>query len=314
VVRQPPPLRFWRATLIALVAAAAGCGTTRWTDTQRTATEQLLVTDAIDRAVNQISFRSLAGQTVFLDTQFLKLANPVLLNNDDPQYLVSSLRQHLLASGCIMKEKREDADYVVEARSGVLGTDRHDLLYGIPQTNLAGAPTVQGFGVPAAIPEIPLAKKTVQRGVAKIAVFAYHRETGRPIWQSGTSLVASNARNTWFFGVGPFQSGTIHDGTQFAGREIANPLANNQETDEDGPLWVTKEAYFEHPKVGETKPESKPQVSVAKEPKKPDAAPAKPAAFKEGPPVPTAKPKPQPSAARLPDVRTSDRGTRLWPY
>jgi hypothetical protein len=310
------PNRLVCSTLLAAgLIAAAGCGTTRWTDTQRTATEQILVTDAIDRAVNQISFRPLAGQTVFLDTQYLKLANPALLNNDDPQYLISSLRQHLLASGCILKEKREDALYVVEARSGVLGTDRHDLLYGVPQTNLAGVAPVQGFGVPAAIPEIPLAKKTVQRGVAKIAVFAYHRETGRPIWQSGASQVASNARNTWIFGVGPFQSGTIHDGTQFAGRELSNPLSNNHEADENGPLWVTKEAFFEHPKTAsETKPETKTDASVAKEPPKPDATPAKPASIKETAPATSAKPQREPSAARSPAVRTGQRAKRLWPY
>jgi hypothetical protein len=302
------PLTYKPLSLPLALLALAGCGTTRWTDTQRTATEQLLVTDAIDRAVNDINFRPLAGHTVFLDTQYVKLANPMLMNNDDPQYLISSLRQHLLASGCVMKEKREDAEYIVEARSGVLGTDRHDLLYGVPQTNLSGMASVQGFGVPAAIPEIPLAKKTVQRGVAKIAVFAYHRETGRPLWQSGTSQVASNARNTWFFGVGPFQSGTIHDGTQFAGRELANPLSHNQDGSEESPLWVTKEAFFEHPKpLAEAKPESKPEAklesktesAVAKEPPpKKEAAPAQPASFKEGPPVPS------PSTARK----------NLWPY
>jgi hypothetical protein len=253
----------------------------------------------------------------------MKLANPALLNNDDPQYLISSLRQHLLASGCVMKEKREDAEYIVEARSGVLGTDRHDLLYGVPQTNLSGMASVQGFGVPAAIPEIPLAKKTVQRGVAKIAVFAYHRETGRPIWQSGSSQVASNARNTWIFGVGPFQSGTIHDGTQFAGRELSNPLGHHQIGDEDGPLWVTKEAFFEHPKPladakTEPKPESKPEPkSVAKNdapvakdasPKQ-EAAPAQPATFKDGPPVPAPS---TVSPSKAPPSSASR--TKLWPY
>ena len=40
--------------LAALLATAlAGCGTTRSTDTGRTATEQLLISDAIDRAVHE---------------------------------------------------------------------------------------------------------------------------------------------------------------------------------------------------------------------------------------------------------------------
>ena len=64
------------ALALVMAACAVGCGTTRWTDTQRTATEQLLVTDAIDRAVSQVNLRSLAGHTVFLDVQFLQ--RPVL--------------------------------------------------------------------------------------------------------------------------------------------------------------------------------------------------------------------------------------------
>jgi hypothetical protein len=214
----------------------AGCGTTRSTDTSRTATEQLLISDAVDRAVSEINFRVLAGRKVYFDPQYLKVANA-----DDNQYLTSTLRQHLLASGCVLSEKREDAEYVVEARSGAVGTDRHDLLYGLPATNLGTISPVPG--VPAAIPEIPFAKRTSQRGVAKLAVFAYERDSGEPIWQSGVSQYTSNSRNVWVLGVGPFQSGTIYRGTNFAGREIPNPLAENHIQSKE-PVWVTKEARF----------------------------------------------------------------------
>jgi hypothetical protein len=228
------------ATLV-LLSALAGCGTTRSTDTSRTATEQLLISDAVDRAVSDINFRVLAGRKVHLDPQFLKVANPVDHQFADNQYLTSTLRQHLLASGCVLEEKREDADFIVEVRSGALGTDRHELLYGIPATNLGALAPVPG--VPTAIPEIPFAKRTSQRGVAKLAVFAYERATGEPVWQSGVSQYASNSRNVWVLGIGPFQSGTIFRGTNFAGRELPNPLAAHA-NDERGPVWVTKEARF----------------------------------------------------------------------
>jgi hypothetical protein len=214
-----------------------GCGTTRWTDTNRTGTEQLVVSDAVDRAVSGINFRALSGKQLFLDHQFL--AGTV-----DEKYLISSLRQHMLASGCTLKDKREDADYIVEARSGALGTDRHDLLFGVPQTNIGAVVSVPG--VPTQIPEIPLAKRTVQKGIAKVAVFAYHRESGRPVWQSGVSMVRSDASNTWIFGIGPFQRGTIHPSTVFAGEQITYPLSRrDDEEDEDVDLLVTHEALFE---------------------------------------------------------------------
>ncbi|MEI8227755.1 MAG: DUF6655 family protein [Planctomycetota bacterium] len=59
------------AILLPLVASLAGCGTTRMSDSKRTATEQLLVSQAIDRAVMQVDVRPLAGRKVFLETAFM---------------------------------------------------------------------------------------------------------------------------------------------------------------------------------------------------------------------------------------------------
>jgi UTP--glucose-1-phosphate uridylyltransferase len=54
---------------IAVIALSTGCGTTRWSDSKRTATEQLLISDAVERAVMQIDMRPLAGQTSFTRQQ-----------------------------------------------------------------------------------------------------------------------------------------------------------------------------------------------------------------------------------------------------
>src|SRR5215471_20738167 len=81
--------RCWAISVLGLVM---GCGTTRMTDTQRTATEQLLISNAVDQTVSQLDFRILAGKSVYLDPQYLD-------NVADRGYLVSSLRQQLLACG-----------------------------------------------------------------------------------------------------------------------------------------------------------------------------------------------------------------------
>jgi hypothetical protein len=201
------------AILAAVALPLAGCGTTRSTDTTRTATEQLLVSDAIDRAVQSMNLQTLAGQTVFLDDS--KLTDVV-----DKNYLISTLRQYLLANNCQLRDKREDADFVVEARAGAVGTDRNDLLFGLPSMNVPQIPLVQP--VPAVIPEIPIAKRKDQRGIAKIAIFAYHRQTGAPVWQSGLVHQESSANDVWILGAGPFQRGTIYQGTEFAGSSIKN--------------------------------------------------------------------------------------------
>lgn len=221
------------------VIQLAGCGLTRSTDTVRTATEQLLISDAIDRAVQSMNLQTLAGRTVFLDDS--KLTGTV-----DRDYYISTLRQHLLASGCELHDKREEADFIVEARAGAIGTDRNDLLFGMPATNVPQIPLVQP--VPAAIPEIPIAKRKDQRGVAKIAVFAYHRVTGTPVWQSGIVRQESSANDVWILGAGPFQRGTIYEGTAFAGNAIKNdPSKEGAVPQNTSTARVTSETLFTPP-------------------------------------------------------------------
>lgn len=229
----------FRLAIALLCAAVLGCGTTKWTDTRRTATEQILLSSAMDRAVSQLDFRSLAGKNVFLDPQFIRGAT-------DSEYLISTLRQHMLASGCVLRDKKEEADYIVEVRAGAVGTDRNEVLYGVPATELP--PLLATTGIPRALPEIPFVKKTEQRGVARIAMFAYNSQTGRPVWQSGTIPVESTARDLWVFGAGPFQRGTIYDGTKFAGDRLSIPLIDPMSRrDSRDSFCVSDEAFFSEP-------------------------------------------------------------------
>jgi hypothetical protein len=196
-----------------LLGLAAGCGTTRMTDSTRTATEQLLISNAVDRSVSQFDFTGLAGKKVYFDAQYLD-------GTVDKGYVISSLRQHLLASGCLLQEERAKATYVVEARSGGVGTDHSSLLVGVPQMTVPALVP----GQPSQIPEIPLAKKNDQNGVAKIAVFAYNRQTGERVWQSGVIESQSSSKDVWVLGTGPFQKGSIRTRTTFAGEPIPSPF------------------------------------------------------------------------------------------
>lgn len=197
------------ALVAAVGASQPGCGTTRMTDTTRAASEMLLVSQAVDNAVAQIDCSDLSGKEVFLDTQYLD-------GTVDKGYLISSLRQHLLAHGAKLKEDRKSSVIVVEARSGAVGTDRHGLLVGMPQMSV---PAMMP-GQPTQIPEIALIKKTDMKGVAKLALFAYNRETGVALWQSGLKDARSTLKDTWVFGAGPFSRGTIRRRTELAGEEL----------------------------------------------------------------------------------------------
>ncbi|MBL8826658.1 MAG: hypothetical protein JNM18_06695 [Planctomycetaceae bacterium] len=181
---------------------------------------------------------------------------------------------------------------MVEARAGAVGTNRHDVLLGIPQTNLSAVSGVTG--VPAAIPEIPIAKSTQQKGVAKLAMFAYNQVTGQPIWQSGSFPVAADSRDTWVLGTGPFQRGTIYSGTNFAGSRLLLPFAKDKpEAIKPSPhVPVTAEATFtERPDVV---PPSRPQLATRPNP--PAGTPAGP------PPFQPAYPPSMPVPVKVPAV------------
>lgn len=207
-----------RRTLLWLVVLTAGCGTMRTSDTTRTATEQLLIAHSIDDTVSRLDFRMLAGKRVYFDAQYL---DGVV----DKGYLISSLRQQLLAGGCFLQEDRKKATYVVEARAGSVGTDDNGMLIGVPQMSI---PSVMP-GIPGMmIPEIALAKKSNRRAVAKVGVFAYNRLSGEPIWQSGIVQAISRQNNSWLCGAGPFQRGSLHRGTEFDDQHIVVPLLDRQ--------------------------------------------------------------------------------------
>lgn len=218
-LKRPPDS--WRLTtlharsMIWLIAGAAlilqcGCGST----TQRTATEQLLLSEAVDNSVNQIDFSPLTGCRVYLDTTPLKAATGQSTINGE--YLASALRQKILAARCLLQENRDAADIIIEARCGVLATNGHEVIYGLPASNgLSSLSTIGGGPVLPPIPEMSVGRMNVVAGMSKVAVFAYDRETREPVWQSGTLRAETNSRSMWVFGAGPYVRGNVYDRPRF---------------------------------------------------------------------------------------------------
>jgi hypothetical protein len=220
-----------RIGLLMWVAVASismcGCGNTQ----QRTATEQLVLSDAVDRAVRGIDFSPISGLDCWLDTSNIKPASePTSFVNEG--YIISSLRNQLAAAGCNLVAERDDAEVVVEARVGTLGSDHHEVTYGFPSNNLLSQAAVFIPTAPPVppLPDIAIAQKDDQTGAMKLAVFAYDAATGAAIWQSGIATAQSNGRDTWFLGIGPFQSGTIYEKSRFMGNRLRVPLRGARES------------------------------------------------------------------------------------
>lgn len=205
--------------LFALVLGASlltGCGTTN----QRTGTEQMLLSDAVDMSISRIDFRPLAGRRAYLDTTYIRPAPipgmPMQLVNAD--YVVSGLRQALFAAHCELVDNKDEAEIIIEPRLGTLGNNGHEVVYGVPQTNALAQASMafSGTSLLPPIPELSIGRSHAQFGLAKVAVFAYDKQTREPVWQSGIEKSESTAKNTWFVGAGPFQRGTIYEGYRFA--------------------------------------------------------------------------------------------------
>jgi hypothetical protein len=274
--RKRLPYSF-RGLALLLSLCLAGCG--RIVSTK--ATDQLIAGDAVDRSVAQIDFRLFSGKKVFLDTQFVNKTVPGV-GFVTSEYIVSSIRQKMMCDGCLLQEKTEEADFIIEMRVGALGADGHEIIFGMPPNNYASiAASVSPASSPAAailpsMPELSVAKKDDQMAAAKVALFAYNRHTREPIWQSGISESRSVVADRWFFGAGPFQKGNVYDPKKQSNSSLFTP----DDTESMKPDYFVERRFADPSKsLADTPPSSKTAVAAtpaAATPAVAAVAPAKP--------------------------------------
>ena len=99
--------------IVLLGVFAVGCTTATTTNTARTSTEQLLISNAVDRALDKVDFTPFSGRAVYLEEKYIDCV--------DKNYVIASLRHRLLASGATLVAA-DAAELIVEARSGGVGT------------------------------------------------------------------------------------------------------------------------------------------------------------------------------------------------
>jgi len=259
--------RFRPLPWLGIVAAASltvlGCGRI----VSQKATDQLIAGDAVDRTVSQIDFRILMGKKCFLDTQYINKTIPGV-GFVTSEYMISSVRQKMMCDGCLLQEKADEADFVVEMRIGALGADGNEVIYGVPANNFVSiaasvVPTSpQAAAALPSMPELSFGKKDDQMAAAKIALFAYNRRTRDPIWQSGLSESRSLVADRWFFGAGPFHKGNIY-GTKKQ-QQTDPPLFGSMEDDEPPKADYFVERRFADPtkSLADNPPPAKPAVAA----------------------------------------------------
>ena len=168
----------------AALCLLAGCTSERLTEPAETATEQLLVSTAVDHAVARLRPPIAAGAKVFVDTQYFDMgaADAIL-----PKYTLGAVRDLILHKGGRLVADRKSADLVVELRNGAQSIDHDSHLIGIPAIPipipLAGTLTT---------PELALYKHDKQIGVSKIALTVFSAKTGALVGSTGATYGASS--------------------------------------------------------------------------------------------------------------------------
>ncbi len=181
----------WLLVLLAL-GIVVGCTSSSTSNTARTAKEQLLLSNAVDQSLDKVDFTPLYGHKVFLDEKYLECV--------DKGYVVGSLRHRILRSGGMLAAAADDADVVMEVRSGGVGTDTSDAYLGTPEIVLPGMLT---------LPEVRLAERRAQSAYSKLAIVTYDAKSRQVLGDGGMSLARSNDNNWFAFGLGPYQNGSL---------------------------------------------------------------------------------------------------------
>jgi hypothetical protein len=173
--------RGWNAVMFAGLAAlwVSGCAQTNLTNPARSATEQLLLSTAADRAMQATNLSIFDGKAVYLDATYF--------DSYDSKNALGTIRDALSRAGARMAASPTNSDIIVEARSGALSIDEADSLIGLPST---------GLPIPLAgvlnIPEIALYKSQKQYSYAKFALLAYDAKSRAHYFSSGSMLGRSH--------------------------------------------------------------------------------------------------------------------------
>jgi hypothetical protein len=161
-------MKFVSPVALAIMFGLAGCTTDRQTDPSQTATEQLLISVAVDHAVNNLNPTIPAGTKVFVDPQYFDNApgDAALYT----KYAIASIRDLLLRRGARLVDDRKNADMVAEVRTGGQSINHHDLLIGLPAIPIP----IPLTGV-VTTPKVALYERDRQTGIAKLAITAYDK-------------------------------------------------------------------------------------------------------------------------------------------
>ena len=110
----------------ALTLTLSACASTTESNTGRTATEQLLLARASDKAVEGLVLPLPLGASVFVDDAYFQ--------GEGTRYAVSAIRSGISDAGFSLARNKDEANAVFEIRAGALSLEQMRRVFGIPET------------------------------------------------------------------------------------------------------------------------------------------------------------------------------------
>jgi hypothetical protein len=160
-----------------------GCSTSNESNPERSATEELIISGAADRAAAQLDLAIPRGTKIFVDeTKFDA-------STFDGKYALGRIEDQLVRNGARPVGDRKDADMVVAPYVGALSMDVDQFLIGIPKIEIP-IPLAGTVG----LPEIALYKKRTRSGIAKFAATAYPANKDIPASSTDPKYGVANER------------------------------------------------------------------------------------------------------------------------
>lgn len=192
-------------TALIIVGICSGCSTVRVTEPAATATQQYLTSEAVAKAIMQLSFDTLRGRRIYIDNSYLSDA--------EKGFTTAEFRAAVLQSGAYVQADRDKSEIVIEMRSNGIGIDTYASMVGLPAiygppvgSDAAGAGAITQTVV---TPEIAITKNLKQIGYASISYVAYWADTGEIVVGSGPYVGKTLREDWWFLGFGPRTVGNV---------------------------------------------------------------------------------------------------------
>jgi hypothetical protein len=156
----------------------------------RTAVQQILVTEAIERALDGLEWPDLEGRSVVVRSGAPGVGYGSPSRSTDEGFLLRAAEVRVGRSGGRVVEEVADADYVLTLLAGALSLDRSRRLFGIEGT--------EGGFFPITFPMLAIYERLHEEGFAKTQIVVNDARSGGLIHTSGPATATTFYRTQTF--------------------------------------------------------------------------------------------------------------------